>query len=153
MSPLFGHRDQPEASEPVADGSGALTDELDGLDALPLTQLASQVMSKGFGPGGPGADEDGTVTIGGMNVNAGPTIPQIAVELVPGIAARGVDDQVRQRLFRLVAEGLQALEHAGLIRVQMHTSMNSFDFALTRAGRAALERGEVESLLGSSEPS
>lgn len=44
-------------------------------------------------------------------------------------------------------QGIQALEHAGLIRTQMHTAMNSFDFALTRSGMAALQSGDVERVL------
>jgi hypothetical protein len=49
---------------------------------------------------------------------------------------------------RIIAEGLQELEHASLVRAQMHTSQNSLDFTTTRLGRAALEQGAVEGILG-----
>src|SRR5579884_3897659 len=94
---------------------------------------------------GPGADSDEAVTIGGPNVNAGATVLDIALEF--NSKADRADDQLRLRLCRLIAEGLQTLEHAGLIRTQMHTSMNSFDYALTRLGRQALGGGEVERML------
>ena len=48
---------------------------------------------------------------------------------------------------RLAAEGLQQVEHASLVRFQLHTSVGYPDWAATCRGRAALERGEVLSLL------
>jgi hypothetical protein len=57
------------------------------------------------------------------------------------------DVQLRERITRLVAEGLQELEHASLVRCQVHTAMGSFDWAATRRGRAALERGAVEHIM------
>ncbi len=57
MSPLFGHHDDDnEQAQNVA----ALQAEVQRLDSLSLEQLASEVMRKGFGPGGPGADEQDT---------------------------------------------------------------------------------------------
>jgi hypothetical protein len=47
----------------------------------------------------------------------------------------------------LVAEGLQELEHASLVRCQVHTAMGTFDWAATRRGRAALQRGAVEQIM------
>jgi hypothetical protein len=146
MSPLFGHKEQQGAEE--LSGENSLETEIDRLESLPLMQLAAEVMNKGFGAGGPGAKED-EVTIGGPNIGAGPTVSAIVLEFAPGGDTRGADDRVRQHLYQLVAEGLQALEHAGLIRAQMHTSMNSFDYALTRLGRAALADGAVERALRS----
>lgn len=145
VSPLFGHKQQQPDEEPAKDG--ALQAELDRLDPLPLPQLAAEVMEKGFGEAGGGAKDDAAVTVGGPNIGAGPTLSSIALEFAPGGDTRGTDDQTRQRLYRLIAEGLQALEHAGLIRVQMHTSMNSFDYALTRLGKSALDGGGVERVL------
>jgi hypothetical protein len=57
------------------------------------------------------------------------------------------DQQLRERIAKLVAEGLQELEHASLVRCQLHTEMGSLDWAATRRGRAALERGEVQAVL------
>jgi hypothetical protein len=148
MSPLFGRKQQQEEEQAERSKDSALQAEVDRLESLPLTQLAAEVMTKGFGPAGPGADEDDAVTIGGPNVNAGPTVSAIALEFAPGGDTRGADEHLRLRLHRVMAEGLQVLEHACLVRAQMHTSMNSFDYALTRLGRAALERGAVERILG-----
>jgi hypothetical protein len=39
-----------------------------------------------------------------------------------------------------------------LIRMQMHTSMGSFDYAATRRGRASLERGDVQQILAGRAP-
>ncbi len=138
MSPLFGHKDedQPDAA--------ALQAEIERLDALPLVQLAAEVMANGFGPSGPGEDKEQTVTVGGPNINAGTTVGEIALEFAPGGTTQSADEQLRQRLLRLVAEGVQELEHASLIRAQLHTSMGSLDYALTRRGRSALQQGAVE---------
>jgi hypothetical protein len=153
MSPMFGHKDE-EKQQKNEQWRQALQREFDRLDALPLAQLAAEVMTKGFGPGRPGAD-DQDVTVGQANINAGPTAAQIAGEFV---ASRGFtfpvptddDQKLQQRIARLVAEGLQELEHASLVRAQMHTSMGALDYTTTRRGRAALERGEVEGILAAS---
>jgi hypothetical protein len=150
MSPMFGHKDD-EKQEKNDQWRQALQVEFDRLNSLPLAQLAAEVMTKGFGPGGPGAhDED--VTVGQANINAGPTAAQIVGEFV---GPRGFtfpvpsdeDLKLHNRIARLVAEGLQELEHASLVRAQMHTAMGGLDYATTRPGRAALERGEVEGIL------
>jgi hypothetical protein len=145
MSPLFGRKEQQPEQQRV--NGNELQAEIDRLESLPLAELATEVMSKGFGPGGPGANEDDAITIGGPNIGAGPTISSIALAFTSEGNTRGADDSVRQHLYRLVAEGLQMLEHAGLIRTQVHTSMNSFDYTLTRAGRAALSAGTVQQIL------
>ncbi len=153
MSP-FGHKDQ-EKQEKNDQWRLALQAEVDRLNALPLQQLAAEVMRRGFGPGGPGADDE-DVTVGQENINAGPSVPRIAGEFEP---QRGFtfpvptaeDQKLQQRIARLVAEGLQELEHASLVRTQMHTGMGGLDYATTRRGRSALERGEVERILGSTD--
>src|SRR5579859_7704904 len=144
MSPLFGHRDENQTRDNVA----ALQAETERLDALSLPALAAEVMTKGFGPGGPGADDDNAISVQGPNISAGPTIADLALEFAPAGNTKGADDATRLRLQRLVAEGIQVLEHAGLIRTQMHTEMNGFDFALTRRGRDALQSGDVEGRWG-----
>jgi hypothetical protein len=81
-------------------------------------------MTRGFGPGSPSAD-DGTVTVGQENIKAGPTADGIAGEFATD---RGFtfplpspeDLELRERIVRLVAEGIQELEHASLVRAQMH---------------------------------
>jgi hypothetical protein len=44
------------------------------------------------------------------------------------------------------AEALQVLEHALVVRAQSNQD-HGFDYAITRRGRAALEHGEIESIL------
>jgi hypothetical protein len=129
MSPLFGHTGNDEADD------AALPAEVSRLNSLSVVQLATEVMTKGFGPGAPGADPDDTVTVSGPNTNAGTPVSVIATAFAPGGSTRGADDSVRLSLYRLVAEGLQALEHVSLIRAQLHTAMGSLDHAVTRLGQ------------------
>jgi hypothetical protein len=146
----FGRKDD-DKQEKIEQWRFAMQAEFERLSALPLVELATQVMVRGFGPGGPGGD-DAAVTLGQANVGADPTAEHITFEFVPD---RGFtfplpapeDFKLRERLARLVSEGLQELEHASLVRFQMHTSMGSLDWAATRHGRAALEGGEVQSIL------
>ncbi len=126
--------------------------ELDRLSSLSLPQLAAEVMVRVFGPGGPGADEE-DVQVGQANIHAGPDLYEISrlFEADRGFSLTfpPTDDlgKLLERIRRLVAEGLQELEHASLIRVQMHTAMGCLDYATTRRGRAALEGSEVEQIL------
>jgi hypothetical protein len=117
--------------------------EIDRLDRLPLPALAAEVMGKGFGPGAEWEDPEEEATIGGPGVGAGATVVGIATELVPGGSTKGADERTRLRLQRLVAEGVQALEHAALIRPQMHTAMDALDYTPTRLGRKVLAAGAV----------
>jgi hypothetical protein len=146
----FGRKDD-DKQERIEQWRLDMQAELERLSALPLTELATQVMIRGFGPGGPGADDD-AITLGQANVGAGPTAERITFEFAP---ERGFtfplptpeDFKLRERIAKLVAEGLQELEHASLVRLQRHTAMGYLDWAATRRGRAALERGEVQSIL------
>jgi hypothetical protein len=151
MSPLFGHKDRQDAKDTNGQLNETLQAELDRLGSLSLQDLAAEVMVKGFGPGGPGQD-DGHVTVGQQNANSGPDVYDIGHVFVDysGTYLYGTPspEELQWRgILRLVAEGLQELEHASLIRMQMHTSMGSFDYAVTRRGRAALENGEVQQIL------
>lgn len=150
MSPIFGGRakDEGQARPGVRDLEAAL----ERLGSLSLPQLAAEVMAKGFGPGSPGADEDESVTVTGGEYRGGPGIVGIATAVAREFYARSTDVGINERLAlqnrlcRLVAEGLQALEHASLIITQFHGN-GGVDYALTRRGRVALERDEVERLL------
>jgi hypothetical protein len=141
---LFGNKDEEKAAK-----ADALQAEVSRLEGLSMPRLAAEVMTKGFGPGSPGADEEETVTLGGPNIDAGVSVRQIAGEISPARDAGGSADQaLALRFDKLVAEGIQALEHASLIRTQIHTASNSFDYALTRLGRQALQQNTVEQALG-----
>lgn len=153
MSP-FGQKKEEkerEKEQKVEEHRRTLQGEFERLDALPLKALAAEVMTKGFGPGSPGADDD-AISSGQANADAGPTAEQISFEFVP---ARGFtfplptpgDFKLRDRIAKLVSEGLQELEHASLVRFQMHTAMGHLDWTATRRGRVALQRGEVQNIL------
>jgi hypothetical protein len=139
---LFGGRDDDGAED------GALQAEVERLDRLPLPELAAEVMAKAFGPGAEWEDPEEEVTVGGPNVGAGATVAGIAAAMAPGGSTRGADEKTLVRLQRLVAEGVQALEHAALIRPQLHTSMNSLDYTPTRLGRKVLATGAVAEVVG-----
>jgi hypothetical protein len=144
---LFGGREDQSAE------AGELDAEIERLDRLPLPALAAEVMAKAFGPGAEWEDPEEEVTIGGPNVGAGATVAGIAGEMAPGGSTRGADERTRLRLQRLVAEGVQALEHAALIRPQTHTAMNSLDYTPTRLGRKVLAAGAVAEVVGGGMPS
>jgi hypothetical protein len=129
----------------------ALQAEIERLDRLSLPALAAEVMGKAFGPGAEYEDPEEEVTVGGPSVDAGATAEGIATDMAPGGSTKGADDRTRLRLQRLVAEGLQALEHASLVRAQMHTAMGGFDYTPTRLGRKVLAAGAVAQVVGGGE--
>jgi hypothetical protein len=146
MSP-FGRKDDDKQAR-IAQWQQTANAELSRITALPLADLAAEVFTKGFGPGGPGADDD-KISVGQANISAGPTASDITHLLVPDRPGFPSPDDLALmgKMERIVAEALQALEHASLVRTQIHTAMGSFDFAATRKGRAALEQGTVQKLL------
>ena len=143
---LFGGREVRSAE------AGELDAEIERLDRLPLPALAATVMAKAFGPGAEWEDPEEEVTVGGAAVGAGATVTAIATAMAPGGSTRGADDGTRRRLERLVAEGFQALEHAALIRPQMHASMGSLDYTPTRLGRTVLAAGAVAAVVEGEPP-
>ena len=150
MSPFGRKDDQGQGKqERLEEWRRAARTEFERLNSLPLIELAAEVMIKGFGPGAPGADDD-AITSGQANINAGPTAMDIASEFAPytGYAFLTPEDKaLREQFAKLVAEGLQQLEHASLVRCQLHTSMGYLDWTATRIGRAALDKGEVPQIL------
>ena len=144
---LFGSRADRSAE------ADALETEIERLDQLPLPILAAEVMGKAFGPGAEWEDPEEEVTVDGPNVGAGATVDGIATAMAPDGSTRSVDDRTRLRLLRLVAEGMQALEHASLVRTQIHTAMGGFDYTPTRFGRTVLAAGAVAEVVGGGEAS
>jgi hypothetical protein len=131
----------------------ALEAEFDRLDSLTLPRLAAEVMTAAFGPGCPGADDEEYFSVAGGNARSGPSTYRIAEVLM---TSRGInfpvgpmkDRELQERIVRLIAEGLQELEHASFVRAQGHNPPQvGPDYTITRRGRAALERGEVEGIL------
>jgi hypothetical protein len=149
LSPIRGRKDD-EKQQKLDEWRSAVQAVYERLDALPLPELAAEVMIQGFGPGGPGADDD-KISLGQANIGAGPSANDISFEFAPKcpfMLGPTLDDmKLRGQIAKLVAEGLQELEHASLVRCQMHTSSGYLDWAATRRGRAALESGDVERIL------
>lgn len=89
-------------------------------------------MTRGFSPDGPGADDD-SIMLGQANFNSGPTGNGISHHFAPDWDSRcpaltREDLMLRGRVSKLVAEGLQELEHASLVRCQLHTNMGYLDW-------------------------
>jgi hypothetical protein len=125
--PLFGGRKEE---------NDKLQAEVDRLAGLPLPELAGEVMAKGFGSGGPG---DGAYA----------ELSSIAGALNPAEGSFLNDDVLVQH-FRIVAEGAQLLEHAGLVRFEVSSSggIAHWSWTATRAGVTALEQNAVQSAVG-----
>jgi hypothetical protein len=107
-------------------------------------------MTKGFGPGGPGAAGDATP--GQVNSRAATSVAIISFEFAPergfaSPAATAEDRELRDQIAQLVAEGMQELEHASLVLGQLNPAHSQLDWGATRRGREALQRGEVHGIL------
>lgn len=142
---LFGGRADRGMEADVLEG------EIERLDQLPLPTLAAEVMRKAFGPGAEWEDPEEEVTVGGPGDGAGVTVEAIATAMAPEGTVRRADDPTWLRLQRLVAEGVQALEHASLIRAQVHTGVGALDYTPTRLGRTVLAAGAVAEVVAGGE--
>ncbi|MBS1846602.1 MAG: hypothetical protein JST53_19525 [Actinobacteria bacterium] len=142
---LFGGRADRGMEADVLEG------EIERLEQLPLPMLAAELMAKAFGPEAEWEDPEEEVTVGGPGAGAGATVEAIAAAMAPDGTARRAGDPTRLRLQRLVAEGMQALEHASLIRSQAHLGTGSLDYTPTRLGRTVLAAGAVSEVVGGGE--
>jgi hypothetical protein len=127
--PLFGGGKRQAESE-------ALQAEVERLGTLSLQQLAVEVMVKGFGPGGPAAD--------------GPVhVQNIAGAFSPVTSVLGARDDESRLLASIVAEGVQVLEHACLVRwIFSGGDTAEMYWCKTRYGQEVLEQNAVERVLG-----
>jgi hypothetical protein len=146
-------QEEQQEREQIVQWRQAAQAEYQRLYALPLPDLATEVMQKAFGPGGPGYDDD-TITVAGYRTPQGPTVREISGLFVPFIRriyylpVENEDNFLREQVIKLVAEGLQQLEHASLVRCQTHSEeTGGFDWAATRRGRAALDSGQVQAII------
>lgn len=114
MVGLFGGKDD-----------GAALAELERLDSLPLEDLAAELL-----PLMP------DVELGYQE--HGPTAGELARQL--SALPKGQDGL---RMLSIIAEGMQLLEHARLVRLSVRRETSEVEYVLTRAGRAALETGDV----------
>jgi hypothetical protein len=128
MPPLSGKKEERDARK------AALEAEADRASALPLAQLAAEVMTKVFRVTEELRFEDGRY----------PGFGTLVSRFAPGTSHH--DEKLFQRFAELVGEGIQVLEHASLVRGPVATSGGD-GYAVTRLGRAALERGAVERII------
>jgi hypothetical protein len=169
MSPFGRKHDEDHAvmsSESGPDGTGDLEPEdqessaqldaeLARLSSLSLPQLACEVMAKGFtaayDPGARGRE------VGDLTEKYSPSPPVKLKDL--GLKAQREADAEAQdpssprakrlQLEDLLAEGMQALEKALLVRVaeNFYGEMTHFGYKTTRLGRAALQQNAVERIV------
>jgi hypothetical protein len=146
MAALFGSKqDGGDGAATAATGT-----EIAPLEGLDLPSLAAEVMEKAFGPDGPGGPgKPGTIEAPGLSA------PRLRLNEIAGTVSSAYtttsDPDEQLRIANLVAEGIQALELAALVRVTWRGGTE--DFVATRRGRAAQESGEVERLVAGAVPS
>ena len=106
----------------------ALEAEVDRLAALPLTELAAEILP--YVP---------TIKLRSLG-SQGPDVYEVAKAMAPA----KLKGPSTLRMAELIAEGLQVLEHAGLVRLGIRgDESNALEFRLTRAGEAALADGAI----------
>ena len=131
---MFGNKEKREA------GVALLRAEVDRLSALALRDLATEVMTRVFASGGPGADGSALTVVTAADV------------FITDDSAWSNDDLTREELVRVVGEGLQMLEHAGLLGQQIVLVGNehwALGWSLTRSGESALAQDGVARAVGS----
>jgi hypothetical protein len=145
VAALFGKKEED------GEGSGAaVAEEIARLEGLALPALAAVVMEKGFGPEGPGGPgKPGTIEAPDLSAPR-VRLNEVAAAVTPAYAATS-DAREQLRIAALVAEAIQGLELAALLRVTWRGGTE--DFVATRRGRGAQERGEVERLVAAALPS
>jgi hypothetical protein len=138
MAALFGKKSDDGEAQATGPQAG---EEIARLEGLALPDLAAEVMAKCFGPGGPGEPgRPGTIEAPGL-ADERVRLNDVAGAVSPAYTATS-DATEQLRIANLIAEGLQALELAALIRVTWRGGTE--DFRATRRGRGGQERGEVQ---------
>ena len=125
--PLFGSNEEKQARD------AEVRAEIEHLGALPLPQLAQEVMVRVYGSDGPGA---------GGSADYQETLKPFDptdTGLFPGVAK-----ELRVPLEELVEEGMQQLTNSALVVVPLRGGdITRPRYRLTRTGRAALESGDI----------
>jgi hypothetical protein len=138
---MFGNKDKRAAASDAKEAANAaFRAEVERLEALPMTQLAAEVMVKGFGPGGylPDFVRREPYAVAAAHVR----------NIAKMLELEGASDaDLYKRLSEVVGEGLQVLEHESLIWARSTAEGFGVGYAPTRRGRAALEAGAVEQAL------
>jgi hypothetical protein len=128
---LFGDKKQGQ------DSGTEVQVEVERLNDLTLPQLASEVMVRGFGPDCPA--EDGR-----------PSTRMIVDAMLPG--ANRLEQGAYQGLNELIGEGMQVLEHAGLVQSTVWGGKGGLYFVATRLGKTAFERDAVDRVIAGDSP-
>ena len=124
---LFGSNEKKEAE------AAQVHAETERLGALPLPQLAREVMVRVYGPEGPGAggSADYQETLKPFDPTDTGIFP-------------GVDKELRVPLEELVQEGMQQLTNSALVVAPLRGGdITRPRYRLTRAGRAALASNDI----------
>jgi hypothetical protein len=138
---MFGNKDKRGAAgDAKGAADAALRAEVERLEALPMARLAAEVMARGFGPGGFLPDFVRREPYAAAAASIRNIVPMFEPE-----GARDAD--LVRRLYGVVGEGLQVLEHGSLIWPRNVAEGFGVGYALTRRGRAALEANAVEQAL------
>jgi hypothetical protein len=141
MSPFFGSKDE-NAAASVSEDAAAMDAEVARLDGLSLADLAAEAMSKGCGPGGPGGPgKPGTIEAPPESFDDRVNLLDIVRQFTPAVTGKGVSQARQLHLQTLVAEGLQVLENASLLRVTWRGGQEHY--VATRRGRRASANGTL----------
>ena len=118
----------------------AAAEEVARVEAMPLPELAEQVLVRGWGRGGKADAYE--QERGDLGLDTEDLVALFSGEVVAG-TAEGV------AIYEIVEEALQVLEHAGLVLFRVTGSdYVHAQFRPTRAGLEAIDAGDVRARLG-----
>jgi hypothetical protein len=154
MSPLFGSKGHEEASESdqlplVSDLGPQIEAESNRLEALPLPDLGDEILRKTFS-----ADHEPDRGMLEMAEIIDAFLPPHGEWTGPIYKAPAPPEGLL-RLRDVVREGLQVLEHAGLVMVKGYNiqgNLFQYGYVTTRRGRAALTDGSLEQIRSAAAP-
>ena len=112
-----------------------------------MIQVAAEMMTRGFGPGGPGARSGTAMTVIVASTGVSP--------IATAFNRDGSDITLILAPARRHPEGLQALEHRGLARAEKleRSRAASAGYVVSRLGSDALQNDSVEGVLVEAPPS
>jgi hypothetical protein len=133
---MFGKKKEQDLTD-----QAAVQDDLQRLRALPIEQVAAEVMSRTFGPSGPAVDGE----IRSDMIADGFLPPAIRKELYrlkdKPVSGRGFEEY--WQLKALVREGVQVLEQKGLVLFVPSDFAPRQKYRATRLGADALKQEAV----------
>lgn len=146
---------QPDQQSPPGDPNPQLDAEVARLQGLTLVQLASEVMTKGFSAGYDPTSGDSDIGEIADQFFAKPDFTlrdstvRAQVHKAQAQSQPGTPEHQLLVLADLVAEGVQTLEHASLVRLKTKYDGQFFNagYVATRLGHAALQQNAVDKAL------